>query len=212
MAELKTGYDDKAAMEQPDGESYAKSYGVFDARIKSVVPAKKGGEFEIRTSSNGKPHYTARYIVEYKNTSGEIKEKSVFIPCIGLWFPDITKMLLEATGFDTAEGRKALMEDTDAMVDSKIQIVIGARKKGEYGDRPTYKGYEVREYDGKIFIANEILSIHARGKAPALDMGAEDSLRKAFKDSGYALDGDPSNAEAKAAGFDATVKAEDLDF
>jgi len=213
MAELNTNYDDAAATAEPEGGKYGLGYGVFDARVKEVVPAEKGAtNFTIKTSKNGKQHYSARYIMEYKDDKGELKTKGAFIQCIGLWFPDPIKQLLEATGFDNPDGRAALMADTDAMIGKKLKIVITSRIKNEYGKRDTFKGFEVGEYDGKKFIANEIISIHKRTDKPVLDMAVEEELRKEFKDSGFKIDNQKERIPGEEVGFDEPATKETPDF
>ena len=188
MVKLDTEYNDEAATAD-DGGNFAPSFGVFDATIVDISPPRKDTtEFEVKKSKQGKPHYSARYAFTYKNADGEEKTKYAFISCIGLWFTPLTKSLLIATESDNAEDRAALMKDTAHLKGKKVQIVIGAKEKGDYGDRKTFEGYEVGEWEDKIFIANEVLEFVEMGKKVVFDMDAEKSLRARFKDAEHKTD------------------------
>lgn len=203
MAEFKdTGYDDAASQEGGDG-NFAPKFGLFKAKIKEVCPpGQKGSEFEMKKSANGKPHYTARYVFEYADANGEVKTKSAFISCIGLWFPPLIKQLLAATSMDSPEGRGALMKNSDAAVGESVQIAIGARKK-EFGKREVFEGFEVDEYNGKEYIANEIIGIYGPKEKVDFDVEAEEALRGRFKNAGGT--GSGSNPPVDEA-FDALVE------
>ena len=185
MVSIDTGYDDGKALEGGEGgegRDFALSFGEFDAEIVDISPPKKDAtEFEVKKATNGKPHYSARYTFEYKDSKGKEKMKSAFISCIGLWFTPLLKQLLIATESNNAEDRTAMMNDTNHLKGKKVRIVVGARLK-EYGDRKEFQGFEVGEYDGKCFIANEIVQIVEKGGKTDFDEDAEKTLRLKFKE------------------------------
>lgn len=194
-----TGYNDEDAT--ADKSNFAPSFGIFDAKILKVVPAKKDGEFEMKISKGNQKFYSARVVFGYKieeNGEKKIKEKLAFFN-FGLWFPELTKQLLEATSMDSPEGRAGIMGDTDALVGNVVKIAVGAKEK-DYGDRAEFEGFELGEYDGKPFIANEILGIYKKGtKNIPFNADEELALRERFKKSqGGDDDGGMQTADAPA--------------
>jgi len=174
MVKVDINYNDEAATKNPPGGNFSPSYGVFTAKITKVKPTKNN--FEVKTTSNGHPYYTC--ILEFSFAkNGEVKKKGYCLNA-GIWFPPLTKQLLTAVGMATKEGRTAIMSDTNALVGNELQIVIGAKKDNYKED---FEGYQVGEYNGKKFIANEIIGFHKKGEKVNFDEGREIAIREKFK-------------------------------
>lgn len=187
MVKINADYNDAEAIKEPEG--FAPLYGVFKAKIVEVS-APGGGEFTVKTSANNRQFYTAIVKFAYKNAEGEEKTRSTVFN-MGLWFPELTKQLLKATGLDCEEGRKSLMEDTDAIIGHDVQITIGATKN-DYKVEEFFEKYAVYSTDdGKRGISSDITGVYGPREKVSFDMDFEKELRERFKaDNGTATASD----------------------